>query len=619
MSYVHFVDQHESGRLTDFCKRLSGEVQLQTGLEFPIFQDRKDIAWGQQWRERINESLDAVTFLIPILTASFFKSEPCRTELKRFLDREKQLNRNDLILPVYYVDSVALNEATKRDADPLAKVIADRQYVDWRELRFEPFTSPQVGKLLAKMATQIAEALDRAQAQRDTGPASQETVSRETSSSGVVISAQGAESPSAQSSGATRLPTQKTEPPTRVVDAFYRGDHATLTDALNAAQPGDRILVRPGLYQEGIVIEKPVEIIGDGDLADVIIEAKGKNVVLFKTSMGRIGNVTLRQTGGEGTWFGVDIAQGRLHLEGCDITSQSIACVGIHAGADPRLLRNHIHDGKDVGVMVYDNGQGTLEDNDIFANTFAGVQIQTGGNPTLRRNRIHDGKSAGVLVQENGQGTLEDNDIFANTNSGVQIRTGGNPTLRRNRIHDGKGGGVYVYDNGQGTLEDNEIFANASAGVTISEGGNPTLRRNRIHDGKGGGVFVCENGQGTLEDNDIFANTLVGVEIKTGANPALRRNRIHDGKGGGVMVWENGQGTLEDNDIFANPAGVYIKTGGNPTLRENRISKNEYQAIWISDGGGGVFEDNDLRGNEKGAWGISSDCLDKVKRERNLE
>jgi parallel beta-helix repeat protein len=574
MSYVHFVDQHERGRLTDFRERLSGEVQLRTGSEFPIFQDRKDIAWGQQWRERINESLDAVTFLIPILTASFFKSEPCRNELNRFLDREKQLNRNDLILPVYYVDSAVLNEAGKRDADPLAKVIADRQYVDWRELRFEPFTSPQAGKLLAKMATQIAEALDRGQAQRNTAPASQETASRETSPRGVVISAQGEESPSAQSGGAARLPAQKTEPPTRVVDALYRGDHATLTDALNAAKPGDRILVRPGLYQEGIVIDKPVEIIGDGDLAEVVIEAKGKNVVLFRASMGRIANVTLRQAGGEGTWFGVDIAQGRLHLEGCDITSQSIACVGIHAGADPRLLRNRIHDGKQVGVMVYDNGQGTLEDNDIFANTNAGVQIGPGANPTLRRNRIHNGKQNGVLLYDNGQGTLEDNDIFANTNAGVYIKTGGNPTLRRNRIHDGKQVGVMVYDNGQGTLEDNDIFANTSAGVQISKGGNPTLRRNRIHDGKGSGVFVFENGQGTLEDNDIFANA---------------------------------------------KAGVQITTGGNPGVRKNRISENEYEAIWIFDGGGGVFEDNDLRGNKKGAWDISEDCRDKAKRERNLE
>jgi hypothetical protein len=51
----------ENGRITEFCKRLSGEVQLQTGEEFSIFQDRNNIAWGQQWQERINESLDVVT------------------------------------------------------------------------------------------------------------------------------------------------------------------------------------------------------------------------------------------------------------------------------------------------------------------------------------------------------------------------------------------------------------------------------------------------------------------------------------------------------------------------------------------------------------------------------
>src|SRR5262245_27655205 len=98
MSYVRFDDEHENGRLTEFCKRLSGEVRVQMGEKFQIFQDRNDITWGQQWQERIDESLDAVTFLIPILTPGFFKSVACRAELERFLQREKRLKRNDLIL-----------------------------------------------------------------------------------------------------------------------------------------------------------------------------------------------------------------------------------------------------------------------------------------------------------------------------------------------------------------------------------------------------------------------------------------------------------------------------------------------------------------------------------------
>src|SRR5262249_51890207 len=138
-----------------------------------------------------------------------------------------------------------------------------------------------------------------------------------------------------------RGPVGKNEPRTRIVDALYRGDYPTLTDALKAADPGDRILIRPGLYREGVVIDKPVEIVGDGELSEVVIEANGSNAVSFQANIARVANLTLRQTGGGATYC-VDIAQGRLDLEGCDITSQGLTCVGIHDGADPRLRRNRI-------------------------------------------------------------------------------------------------------------------------------------------------------------------------------------------------------------------------------------------------------------------------------------
>ena len=47
MSYVRFQDAHDDGRLTKFRERLSTEVRVHTGEEFPIFQDRNDIEWGQ--------------------------------------------------------------------------------------------------------------------------------------------------------------------------------------------------------------------------------------------------------------------------------------------------------------------------------------------------------------------------------------------------------------------------------------------------------------------------------------------------------------------------------------------------------------------------------------------
>jgi parallel beta-helix repeat protein len=582
MSYVRYDDEHENSRLTKFRELLSGEVRMQTGEDFPIFQDGYDIQWGQNWKERIDDSIDEVMFLIPIITPGFFNSEDCRDELERFLARERKLGRNDLVLPIYYVSSPVLDDETKRAKDKLAQEIFKHQYADWRDLRFEPFTSPQVGKTIAQLAVQIRDALERADlpkgiTTRQTGTnkrvkskpkasAVRQTISERTSPTAQVVESE-------ESSVAAQRSTVKNEPPTIIVDPLHRGHFPTITEAIAHAKAGDKILVRPGLYQEGLVIDKPLEIIGDGDPGEVVIQATGKHTVLFKTTMGRISNLILHQMGG-GKWSCVNIAQGRLELEGCDITSQSLTCVAIHGGADPRLRRNRIHDGKTSGVFIYENGQGTLEDNDIFGNALSGIEIKGGSNPVLRRNRIHDGKSGGVHILENGQGTLEDNDIFGNALTGISIKTGGNPVLRRNRIHDGKSSGVYIYENGQGMLEDNDIFGNALSGIAITTGGNPVLRRNRIHDGKSSGVFIYENGQGMLEDNDIFGN----------AN-----------------------------------SGIYIKEDGKPTLRNNRINKNGNYAIAILNGGAGIIEDNDLRDNIKGAWYVSADSTPKVKRARNQE
>jgi parallel beta-helix repeat protein len=511
MSYVRFDDEHDDGQLSAFRDRLSTEVRAQTGEVFPIFQDRNDIAWGQGWQQRIDETLDAVTLLLVIITPGFFRSPACRAEVKRFLDRERVLGRQDLILPVYYIRAKEMDDPALREADELARVLAARQYADWRELRFEAFTSPVVRKAIAQLAERMRDVFWRPPAAVPAPPARN---GKATGSPG-----------SAAQAGTPDQVTEKTEPPTHVVDAYQRGDFATVGEAIKAARPGDRILIRPGLYEESLTVDKPLEILGAGLAPEIELRARGANVVLFRASIGRIANLTLRQAGGEGIWYAVNITQGRLDLEGCDISSQSGSCVGIHDGADPRLRGNRIHDGKQCGVYVYDEGRGTLEDNDITGNAFAGVEIKTGSDPTLRRNQIRDGKTTGILVSNEGRGTMEDNDVRGNAFAGVEIKTGGDPTLRRNQIRDSKKGGIYIHDEGRGTLEDNDITGNALTGVEITTSADPTLRGNRINRNQYQAVRIDQGGRGTLEDNDLTGNVRGAWDIARDSRDNVTRAR----------------------------------------------------------------------------------------------
>src|SRR5260370_14811613 len=129
---------------------------MQTGRPFAIFQDRNDIEWGQHWAEMIKRSLADVTFLIPILTPSFFQSPACRDEFNTFLLREKTLGMNRLILPVLYLNCDQLLTGIET-GDPIAKTLRERNWTDWRSLRFKPFDDEKTLEGLANLGKMIKE------------------------------------------------------------------------------------------------------------------------------------------------------------------------------------------------------------------------------------------------------------------------------------------------------------------------------------------------------------------------------------------------------------------------------------------------------------------------------
>lgn len=163
LSYSRFDDEYSKGAVTEFCNHLSNAVRSQTGEEFIIFQDKTHVEWGQNWKALTDDIISTATFLIPIITPGFFKSQECKYEVEKFLKREKELNRNDLILPLYFIDTPIINDKTRRANDPLAEAIVAHQYADWRELRFKSFTSSTVRKALEKLAIMIRNALERAE------------------------------------------------------------------------------------------------------------------------------------------------------------------------------------------------------------------------------------------------------------------------------------------------------------------------------------------------------------------------------------------------------------------------------------------------------------------------
>ena len=387
-------DRHDDRdrSVSTFREALTTALISKSSSPVEIFQDRVSIRWGENWRNVIRAALDQTPLLVPIVTPNFLQSDECRDELEYFLEGEDRRRRWDLILPVYFYPVRKIDDREPIAGDYLIAELRRRQWQDWIELRAEAPDSPRRLAYLNRLAGDLLAAM--------------------------------------------KLKSKTL----RELRVGANEQYKTITAALDAARAWDRVAVTPGIYSEAISIDRPVEIVGLGDsCSDVIIESSSDNVISVQADQGRIANVSVRHTGT--CCSGIKVTNGRLVIEGCDVTSRGLSCISIQGGAWPSIHDNHIHDGRQEGIYIGEGASGLIEDNEIFNNGLAGIAIRADANPKVRRNLIRNGTREGIYVGDHGRGLIDGNTVRENAVSGIHIERGGAPIV---------GPGNSVYSNGPG-------------------------------------------------------------------------------------------------------------------------------------------------------------------------
>lgn len=155
-SYVHADDRADGKRISRLARDVVDQFQMLTGEAISLFLDKDALAWGEDWRDKIDSSLSSIAFFIPVLTPRFFMSPECRRELQFFARRASDLGIKELILPLLYVDFSAIHDETTED--DLIKLVRTFQWEDWRELRFLDVASEGYRRGVARLATRLVEA-----------------------------------------------------------------------------------------------------------------------------------------------------------------------------------------------------------------------------------------------------------------------------------------------------------------------------------------------------------------------------------------------------------------------------------------------------------------------------
>jgi tetratricopeptide (TPR) repeat protein len=163
-SYSREDDDAFKGSLSALRDGIQRELSAQLGRtkrNFRLWQDQEGIAPGRLWESEIKTAVEQAVFFIPIVTPRAVNSENCQIEYGAFLERERKLDRTDLVFPILYIGVPALeNEAQWRN-HPVLSVVGKRQYVDWRQFRHQDIHTTAVREAIERFCGKIVEALNR--------------------------------------------------------------------------------------------------------------------------------------------------------------------------------------------------------------------------------------------------------------------------------------------------------------------------------------------------------------------------------------------------------------------------------------------------------------------------
>jgi hypothetical protein len=349
-------------------------------------------------------------------------------------------------------------------------------------------------------------------------------------------------------------------PRTIVVAPDGSGDARTITEAVAMAGDGDAILIRPGIYQESVVVDKDISIRGDGAREDIVVEAPLDSVLpggtgplsyafLLQAIDGSLANVTVV---GQQVGTAIIVNGGTPTLE--QLAVDLLGDWSLSSHKSPRSMGH--------GAVDFDLGSGgVLRDSTIEGFLWFGP----GTTPTVQDSRMLD------------------------TCIGIG-EPGGHPVLLRNEIHGCPyGWAVDVAIGAAATIDGNDIVGVAT-GISVQTGAlEVTIRGNNIHDSDFG-ISAPYAKQLVVDDNVITANNN-GMAL-VGATGSVTANRIRENQGVGLLLGSGGELEVLDNVIESNRTGIVIDGFTYPILRGNTICRNETNLTRF--GGGEIT----LRGND---------------------
>ena len=413
-------------------------------------------------------------------------------------------------------------------------------------------------------------------------------------------------------------------------------DRGTVQSGIDAAGPGDTVLVSPGTYLERIRMKAGVMLKSAGDDTPGVIGLKraeatiidgggelveGAGVTMAPGST--IDGFTVTNVGSydDALWKKHHATQGEQQSHEhigqpgaagigaigvtCTIRNNIVHHIG-HTGIEiqgvpgnqcsPHVYRNVCYRNMGGGIGSSRKSTAIIEENISFQNFYAGIGHHD-ASPTVIKNTCYENIRAGIGISEGACPIVRGNKCYKNRRAGIGTRTGADT---------------------RPVIEDNDCYENDMAGIGTAAEASPIIRNNRCYKNKLAGIGSRHRARPTIIGNECYENEKAGIGQEGDAVTELIGNHCHHNKAAGLgfAACQAGRSTVVNNRIIDNAlVAVGINAGWTVHLAGNELSRagGLPPIVMVFDGAEATLVGNVIRGS--GVAGLR--VAGKVRADKN--
>ena len=372
---------------------------------------------------------------------------------------------------------------------------------------------------------------------------------------------------------------------------YVPNNYSTIQAAVNAAYPGDTIIVRDGTYIENnITVDKSLTIRSENGPASTIVRAeksseKSRYPFIFPEARGfmaiadyvNISGFTVESANVEVPHFHHSAGIFLYSVDYCNISSNICG---------------------DSGIYLYSANNNSISNNTCSNNVdviFAlgwSINLRDSHNNSIANNTCSGNDDSNINLYSSNNNSILGNNCSSNNRAGISFRDSNNNNLKDNLLVEN---GIYIEGDSVSDYTHEIDTSNTVNGKPVYYWKN--VEGGRVPDGAGQVILVnCTN---VVVENQNLNNASVGIDVAYSSYIAIRNNNCSDNYNGISLRYSHNNSIL-NNTCSNNYDGISLRYSHNNSILNNTCSNN-YDGIYLSYSNNNSIYSNNCsnKGNEK--------------------